>query len=396
MIKAVLFALLLLAVGAPAYAIGIDLSKIPKVKVYEYMPPAQFEAVTKEVAERNPYDDALLSYKIRLPKKWTDNVQKTQKGFSKESGVLNANVLDIIARYIGAPKNLVRSHITVEAQVMTYEISAQNWFVNFILSNGFSLTSLTEKSPREVEAMYVAVEKDQAYAVRARIIINGPRLIMVRYYLPQENYEEEKVEQAQIVDSFALGNYSKERIEKQEEYGFLDQSYFNYPESWILREKSILSIERMSAMLYQESKDEEKSVLEGHIKISVVSRLLKTTLAQEINAFKGALKIPHYTIGPLIETVKYKYDPSVKSGQAQIYELVPDDKVRLKSYELLVSISQGDDYYYITSLITASREQNFYSWARNMEAARIVNETMRRGNTVKVDPNDPYFDYLKQ
>jgi hypothetical protein len=250
---------------------------------------------------------------------------------------------------------------------------------------------------REIEALYVALENDVTYVVRTRVIINGSRLVVVRYYLPQENYEEEKVLQAQVMSSFRLLQPSKERIETQETYGFLDQSYFNYPKSWTLKEKSILSIERMSALLTQEMTDRKTQILEGHIKIKVISRLLKTTLAQEIENFRKDLKIPHYSVGKLIENVDYTYDPSIRIGKAQLYRLEPDDKVNMQAYEFLVTVMQGDDYYYITSLITPSREQDFYTWAKNMEAARIVNETMRRNNLIiQYDPNDPYFDYLKE
>jgi hypothetical protein len=392
----IIFAAIFLSVPAMA-AIGVNVTDIPKLKAYDFVPQADFEKATKVIEQKNPYDDSYLSYEMRVPKDWSKNMQQAPIAASTGQRLLSASVLSIIGKYVSTPKNLQRSTITVEAQEMGYEISAKNWFINFIINNGFSLSSLTEKSPQEVEALYVALEKDVTYVVRTRVIINGSRLIVARYYLPQENYEEEKVAQAQIMASFKLTKDTKERIEKQETYGFLDQSFFNYPKSWKLKEKSILSIERMSALLVQEILNEAPAVLEGHIKINVISRLLNTTLAQEIETFRKELKIPRYSVGDLIENIDYKYDPSIKVGKAQIYTLVPDDQVNMQSYEFLVTVMQGDDYYYITSLITPAREQDFYVWARNMEAARIINESMRRSKmTLEIDPNDPYFDYLKE
>ncbi len=200
----------------------------------------------------------------------------------------------------------------------------------------------------------------------------------------------------QILSSFKLTNATGEKIEKQTEYGFLDQSYFNFPKSWKLKEKSILSIERMSAQITRESQNNDDIILDGHMKVNVVSKLLKTTLGQEIETFRKSLVIPHYTIGDLVGHVDYKYNPAIKSGKAQIYKLVPDDKVNLKTYEILVTVMEGADYYYITSMITPSRDEDYYMWARNMEVARIVNESMRRTNIkTEYDPNDPYYDYLK-
>jgi hypothetical protein len=393
MVRFLLACLLLVLTPAASQAAtrGIDINKIPKIK--EYPPSEEFDKKTKIVHEDAPYSEKLLSYELRLPRSWTDNVQ--QPPVEASIGSLSDTVLGLLGRYIGSPVNLMRSYITVEGQGMTYEISAMHWFLNFILLNGFSLTAMTEKSPQEIEALYVEVQKDQTFIVRTRVVVNGNRLMMIRYYLPQDNYEIEKEQQARVIASFSPTDPTRERIEKQETYGFLDQSYFNYPQSWRLKERSILSIERMSALLFQERKDGKESILEGHIKINVISRLLKTTLSQEIAAFRKALNIKDYEIGDLLDVVEYKYDPTVKYGKAQIYKLVPADPTNMKSYEFLVTVMQGDEFFYITSMITPSREQDFYSWARNMEAARIINESMRRNiKTDAIDPNDPYFDYL--
>lgn len=381
----------------PSTQLGINASKVPKIKPNTLLPEKDFEAATKKITEIDPYGEPKISYSMRIPKNWTDNEQVGAIG----QMALNDRVLAIMARHVAAPRNLLRSYLQVEAQGLTYEISAQNWLVHFILRNGFSLTAMTETSEREVEALYVQVIKDQAYVVRARVLMNGQAIVMIRYYLPQENFEAERAQQEQVISSFMLLNPTNERVEKQATYGFLDQSYFSYPESWTLKERSILSVERMSALLYQgreevDHRNKVNLVLEGHVRLHLISRLLKTTLEDEVETFRKSLNIPDYTIGNLIEHITYDYDPTIKSGKAQIYSLVPKDKVRMQPYEFLVTIMQGDDYYYITSMITPSRQEDFYLWAQNMEAAKIINESVRRFNiSLEYDPNDPYYDYMK-
>lgn len=309
---------------------------------------------------------------------------------------LSTSVLAILARYVSPAVNLQRSNIVIEGQRLTYEISAESWFVNFALSNGFTLTALTVQTPRSLDALYVEVEKDRTFVVYARVIINGSDLVLIRYYLPQENFETEKVTQAQIMASFRLLKSSDAPIEPQETYGFLDQSYFNYPKSWELKEKSIFSVERMSATLLQARKENKQSYLEGRIRVEAVSKLLKTDMAKEIARFRNDLKINSYKLGALIETVDYKYDSSMKYGKTQIYALEPEDKINMQPYELLVAAMEGDDYYYIVSLITPSRAQEYFTWARNTETVRVVIESLRRYDMPKIDPNDPYYDYLKE
>jgi len=399
--KSVLLSILLsffVVLSLPAYAETLDLKKVPKLKEYAAPNAEEFKKVTRVEKEVLPYNDDYISYEFRIPKKWTGNSELPElKGVDGAQG-LSVNVLGILGKYVGAPNNLLRSRIIVEAQDLGYEISAKNWFVNFVLKNGFTLSGFTEHSRSKLEALYVEVQDDQPYVVRTLVLINGPRLIMFRYFLPQENYESEKLGQAQVTSSFKLLNPVNESIEKQKEFGFLDQSYFNYPISWDFAAKPIYSIERMSATMMQKNEKDSPQVLEGQIKLHVISRLLKTTIAEETTKFRDSVKIDNYTIGKFIENLDFAYDKSIRDGKTQVYELVPSDPVSMKSYEFVVSIMQGDDFYYITSLITPSREQDFYNWSRNIEAFRVVTESVRRSNIKipDIDVKDPYYDYMKE
>jgi hypothetical protein len=383
-VKLALFGLALLF-AMPAWAVK-DTSALPAVS--EVGPaPENFLAQTKLATEKEPYNDDYLSYEIRIPKDWTDNISRSSAQITDTPIALSKTVPDIIARYVGPPVNFRRSYVTIEGQGVDHEISMKDWFVNFIIRKGFALNAMTEVSAQEARALYVHVEAEDTYAVLARVMVNGPRVVIVRHYLPQENYEQEKELQAHIVNSFRLTDGRNERIEKQIVQGFLDQSYFNYPVSWNLKERSTLTIERMSALLYQTKEIEDDQnfrekievTLDGHIRVNVISRLLGTTTAQEITKFRDGFKIPGYKIGALIGDVPHKFHESILKGRVQSYKLVPE-KSGMKDYELAVGVLEGANYYYITSLVTPGREQDFYNWAKNMEAFRIVNESMRRSN----------------
>lgn len=400
----VLYFLAVMLVAGSAWAQEVDISKIPELKKYEFVPAKQFEAQTKLVSEKTPYGDEQLSYSLRLPQGWTDNTQATLIGSSTGQGVLSSDILSIIGRYTSPAKNFKRSYITVEAIHAAYEMGMKDWFFNFMIRNGFAISAMGEKSPYDIEALYIQNEGEDSYVVRVRLLLNGSKIILVRYFLPQDNYDAEKVAQAQIIDSFDVLTDSGTQIERRQTYGFLDQSYFDFPASWELKERSILTIERMSATISQirviggkETNEKDREyVLQGYIKIAAVSKLLKTTLPQEIERFRNEIKVPGHKIGSMTEQLQYSFHPDIVTGKGQIYALVPDASVRTKDYELAVSVLEGKDYYYITSLVTPARAQDFYIWARNMEAYRIVNESIRRGNMPVPDANDPYYDYLKQ
>jgi hypothetical protein len=377
---------------------GLDLNKIAALKPVDFIPKAEFEKQTRLEREEAAYNDKYLPYQLRIPSGWTENRRGGAGDISMDDRTLSEGVLAILGRYIGPVRNLVRSHVVVEAGSLTYEIGLRDWFLHFILKNGFSLAAYSQKSDRELEALYVQVIDDQTYSVRVRLIMNGPRLLMVRYYLPQENIADERVQQAQVINSFKLLNPSNDLIEKRAEYAFMDQSFFNYPASWSLQARTIYSIERMNAQIYKKIGDKENEKLLGQIKIDIVSRLLKTSLADEIKKYRKESGVEGYEFGNMIERISYKYDPSMLSGQTEAYHLKPDITGKMKPYEFVLTVLQNNDFYYFISLITPSRDQDFYLWSQNMEAFKITSETMRRTSLPngKVEPNDPYYDYLKE
>lgn len=370
----------------------IDFSKLPKVQDF---------GMTKDYLNKSAvikYEGAnkenLISYEIRLPETWIENAQgdaaeevknKLMKlrdnsvGNGNKAGLtpVNDSVLSLLGKYTGPAKNLVRSYATVEAQGLVHEVSALHWMVNFVIGNGFTLTAATEYSSRHVDGLYVQMAADQTYAVLVRVFINGNRVVMARYYLPQENYDEEKEEQWMAISSFGLLNPSGQKIEQQDTYAFMDQVYFDYPVSWTLEKQPILSIERMAATLFLKNQNRDAVVLNAHIRVNAISKLLGTTLAQEIDKFKSNVTIKDYKIGGLMENMDVKYNSSIKYGKSQIYHLIPDDQVNSRNYEFFMTIMEGEDYYYFVTMVGPTRENDFFAWARNIETYKIILHSLR-------------------
>ena len=368
----------------------IDLSKLPKVQDF---------GMTKDYTDSSAlikYEGAnkenLISYEMRLPETWIENAQgdaaeevKNKLMKLRDNSVgdkavitpINDSVLTLLGKYTGPPKNLVRSYATVEAQGLVYEVSALHWMVNFVIGNGFTLTAVTEHSSRHVDGLYVQMAADQTYAVLVRVFINGNRVVMARYYLPQENYDEEKEEQWMAISSFKLLNSSGQKIEQQDTYAFMDQVYFDYPVSWTLEKQPILSIERMFATLFLKNQNRNSVVLNAHIRVNAISKLLGTTLAQEVEKFKNGVTIKDYKIGGLMENMDVKYNSSIKYGKSQIYHLIPDDQVNSRNYEFFMTIMEGENYYYFVTMVGPTRENDFFAWARNIETYKIILHSLR-------------------
>ncbi len=370
------------ALGSSAWAIGIDLDSIKPLTPIEYIPDKEFKEKTTLIKDI-PFGDKFLAYRVRLPKGWSENLETTKP--ASEQGI-SQRVLGPIARYVSPPNQQLRSFFTIESLELTYEIGARNWFINYVVSNGLSLEQAGTESKRQVEAIYVEVQGDQTYIVRVKVMLNGSRMVVARYFVPQELYEEERVQQAQVIRSFELTNREEVGVEKLKIYGFLDQSFFDYPESWTLDAPIVRSIDRMKAMLYHSTM---VGKLDGQINIYLTNKLTNTTRAKEIEYYREKFKIENYELGKYLESPEMEYHKDMIFGTTQVYEMNPLVS-NMFDYELWVSVIEGEEYIYVLSLLTPSRNEEFYTWARNIEAYRIVLKGIRR-NDESVD----YYQFIK-
>ncbi|MEM6811018.1 MAG: hypothetical protein AAF549_00970 [Pseudomonadota bacterium] len=350
--------------------IGIDLEKLKPLTQIDYMPRSDFEDQTK-VVEDIPYDDRFLSFQVRLPADFKMSEGDIKLDIDRQLG---KRVLGVVTKYISAPRNYIRSLFTIEALELTYEISARNWFINYVVSNGLTLEQVGDGDDNGVEAIYIEIKGDQTYIVRVRAIKNGPRMIIARYYLPQEFYDEQRVMQAQVIRSFKLNNKEDVGIEELEVYGFLDQSYFKYPQSWNIKVPYIRSINRMQAVIYN---DLRQNRLDGQIAIYLTNKSVETTREAEIEYYRDLSQVEDYVLGNFIEEIELKYHPDINYGITEVYAY-NSQQSNLLEYELWFTFLEGKDYFYVLTLLTPSREDDFYIWSRNSEAFKIVAQEIRR------------------
>lgn len=355
-----------------AWAIGIDLKNIEPLTPVEYIPDAEFEEKTQQV-EDTPRDDNFLSYSVRLPKGWTESAEQSRKTLN--SGLSN-RVLGTVARYTSPPNKHLRSSFTLEAVELTYEVGARNWFINYVLSKGMTLNQIGKESRQQVEAIYVEIDGDTTYIVRVVAVINGSRMMVARYFVPQALYDEERVQQAQVLKSFELTNKEEVGVEQLEIFGFLDQSYFDYPVSWRLNAPTVTSIERMKATVYRKTVTNK---LDGQIRLYLANKMTGTTRSKEVRTFLDTLKIEDYTLGQYIETPTLEYHKDMDFGITQAYQM-RSQRANQGRYELWVSILEAEEYIYVVSLLTPAREEKFYEWARNIEAYRLLMKSVRRND----------------
>lgn len=356
-----------------AFAQTLDIDKIVNIASSEFLSDEAFAAQT-DLLEETPFGDDDLAFSVRLPKEWKPNIKMPIDMLGEKEG---ASLLGIVARYVSPAKDYLRSTFYLETIQLDYNIPIKYWFTSYVLARGYSLEAVTIHSNKKIEAIYVEVDGDNSYAVRLLALNNGGRMVLVRYRTPMAQYEAEKQMQAQVLSSFSLLKSQAGGAEEIKTHAFLSESYFDYPGTWKLIPTKVHSISRMQASLAQ---GKNLKRLDGQISIFLASQYEKTSLKNEVRLFKDKLNIKNYKLGGYIEKQDLIYDESMVFGVTEVYEMTPTVPTQVE-YELWVSVMQNDDYYYLVSLLTPSRKNELYKWARNVEAYKTVVGSMRRYNS---------------
>lgn len=389
-------AVLFLAFLSPAFVFGqnFDLTKTKKIVRYDTLSDEEFMKQTT-LHEERPYEDKYLAYQIRLPNGWEGMGVETQKQkgsfiaeASKNEGrkrrsraddtieqtELSRRILGKITSYYGPPRLEPRSKLEVQALELSYDITAHNWFLHYIITNGYTLEGMEDVTETRVEAIYILVEKGISYVVRTIAEINGPRIVLVSYYVPESKFHEEKAMQEKVLTSFHFMLPEQMRIEQTKNYAFLDLLQFDYPSTWHLQAPNIYSIDQMEARLIN---IHDKETLNGDIMIHLISTEMDTTLAEEVLYLKEEMSGSGLSVGELIETVdSIKPQPHVYFSRVEVYK-AGDKSGRIREHEYWLVVMAEDRYYYIITLLTPGRNQDLYMWIRNTEALQTIVESFR-------------------
>lgn len=335
-----------------------------ELPVYDFLPQDEFDKKTifHEVV---PQGDKELTFSISLPKDWQES-----KELSLNSQKVSNKVFGEIAKYHSPSRPIGRSRFTIEAIKIDYEISAMHWFMNFVLKNAITLEGIKEYSPSRVEALYVVVEKDVNYAVRSIAQITGNRMVLARFFTPFTAWDQERALQNQVMSTFDLKKPKAVDIEALKDFVFLDIAKMKYPESWYLKEPNTRSVDEMGLRLVNLN---EINVLNGRIDVALVSSYSERTLEQQYDWHKKEIENTGLQIKALIgkEEDNFEFHPEMDYAFVDVY--AAQNKVPyIINYELWVAVMAGEGYFYYVTLLTPSRDDEFFVWSRNVEAFKIV------------------------
>ena len=355
----------LFCVPAQAQSLA-KLSQKPLPEI-EFMPQEAFETQTV-LYEETPYGDEALSYKIRLPKDWIK--QEVAEDKLKLSGYAPLEV----ALYKSPVRSDEQSFFRLQAIDLPAPITAQNWFLQYLNTNGLTMEGIKVHDANNVEALIVQLERDVTYVVRIMAKIVGDRIVLAKFYVPTSHWSEERVLQAQAIESFALANQDQFEFDQTRRFVFPDIAYFSYPLNWKLQAFHLFSGDRKIVRLI---KDAGKEFLDGQIDVQIIPRKVSKGLSDEIAVLHGQYQKLGFTVGPVIAQKEgYKFTDWVTFGAVESYEAVHKKQNQLAAHELWFGVLATDDYFVLASLLTPAKHTDLTIWSENASTFRRVLETM--------------------
>ena len=355
-----------------------DMTKIEKIPTYhEELPEEQFLATTDSY-EETPKGDKYLAYRVRLPRGWSQMQVSSSRAYKSdeiEEAGLSRRMLGEVARYFGPGRIEALTRFDIQALSLEHDVTAKNWFMHEMLARGYTLEGLKEISDRRIEVLYVVVEKDVSYVVRSVAEINGPRMIIASYAIPEKFWMQERAYQERVIESFEFVSPEVSRIEMVRTHTFLDLLSFDYPASWRLIAPAVYSIDGMEAKLINSRDD---VTLAGEMSLSVLSSDFEGGVSEEIEYLKEDIRLRGLDFGDLIEIVSEEYDipDFLYYAHVEIYEL-HNVEGAVMGHEYWVAVMEEDRYFYVLTMLSPSREVEFYTWARNKEAFKTVIESFK-------------------
>jgi hypothetical protein len=354
----------------------LDIFKKP-MPMYDVPEGDELEKATRYF-EEYPVGAKDLSFRLRLPKEWSmaDDV-------SVGSFVIGDSLLTNLAEYISPVDDAGNFHkLKVQAIKVKYQMTAKHWLIQYILDNNYSVQGMEVIDDKHAEALLVYVNKGASYVARVAVHINGSYAILLSHTSPLEFWKNERVMQQVALDSFELIFPSGKTIEKMDLYSFLDLAEFSYPESWIIDTKPIRSADRMNVNVlnisYKKYGEEDISSIEGRIGVYLVSYYSVEDLDKELKDLQNILvRSGLYVQEELGNHNDFIFeDREGAMAQTFVYEVEGKD-ASVRGYEYWVTIMAHGDNFFITTLLTPTRDDAFFMWSRNTQAYSAISKSFK-------------------
>lgn len=320
--------------------------------------------------------DKYLAYRVRLPKDWTvvnsADLKKSQ---------LDNRLLGVLAYFVSPSTLDLRSSFRIKAQKLAHMMNVRDWVRQYALANRYTLQALSEYDDNRAEALYVVQDMDVSYVIRMVAIINGPRVVIAEYWVPNEFYQLQKDGQIWSITTFHLKYKDESPKEDIKQFNFFDIASVDYPASWELQKGNIESLDLMDAsiMNVQASTRRMDSLLMGRVDIFLIADNQNFTMQSAYEHIGKKIEADQLVIGEEIG----KFEPALnlnnlKLEQSRVFK-INNAEDTYQDYQYWVTAMKGKNYHFFVCLLMPPKSYSFYNWARNINAYEFVIQHVLEG-----------------
>ncbi len=345
-----------------------DMPKLPEIA------DEDFRKATNPVRKK-PYDQDVLEFSIRIPEKWKAVEEKSSSNF-----ILSQKLFLDLSKFYGKPTIFGRSRIEIQALNLEKNLTAEQWYLEYLLDSGYTTEGFVVHNANKVESLIIIMEGDIPYYLRTLAVLNGNKVVLLKYFVPANNMQDQASMQAKVIESFSLLNKVERAHEKLEKYIFLDIAELSYPNDWTVYAKPLKNVDRISVVVLSERKFTDVSGnttavnTEGKIDVTLVSAAVQSSLVDEIKNYKRKIEKNGILIADKIDIgEKLSYAEDMDFSLTEAYKGI-DSTNDNSEYEFWFTVMVGGNYYYFITLLTPSRNQRFGVWAENTQNYRLVVE----------------------
>ena len=356
---------LTLSTGTPALAYEKKIKELFDKDMPQYPEIPEDEFIENPYLQADmPFGDKALAYEIRLPTGWKSPDQQNLTNYN-----LSSRLLGDVATFYSPPRiESVRSRFQIQALRLEYQITAEQWLLQHVLANGYTLEGLEYfEDEDKVGSLHVFLDDGETYVARTISQINGKRMIQAQYIVPANQWNKEASIIAQSLKTFKLLNQDDTQIETMHQHLFLDIAKFSYPASWKLKSQPIRTIDRISATI-SNLRANSTQALDGQIDVNLVSAYSVTDLEEELNDLKMEFRKKGLVIDNLIDTIEeFEFQDVIEFGFIDLYN-ASDAQNKSLEYEIWIGVVALGNYYGFITLMSPSRDDEFFTWSRNVSA----------------------------
>lgn len=365
----ILFTLFLMPISQVGAEGTLSTFKKPIPKVPD-MDHEEFIKLTKPIS-KTPNNSDYLAYSMRVPKEWTE-----REDYSSPNFILSGKLFLDLNVFYGPPSFMGRSRIEVQAINLDSALTVEQWYLKYIIEGGLSLEGFEVHKPDKVEALRIVMEGDSPFYLRTLAMLNGDKIILLKYYVPVAHIQESAGIQKKVLDSFELKNEFPRVYPEMKAYRFLDVAEIPYPQTWKAVGQETGSVDQMSAVILNlgdrgQLKERNQTTL-ARVNVSVVTTSVQASLIEQIKNFKKEVEAEGLLVGKkMTEDYNFKYNPDMEFALTEVYEGV-DSTSNLSEYEVWFTVFVGGYYYYFTLMITPSRDDSYGVWAENIQNYKLM------------------------